>query len=268
MNNNQIRRLQAKTPQQRFLRVLEQEFHYAPKVAQALLEEAEICLGGTPGSLRPGQVRVILAKREAGHGQALGDTATTEVLWTVDMGAEDQQVLQRHGRIALRHVRIQRLLGEALGQGAVATQEDLSRALHVSLRTIKRDFAYLQVQEIYLPTRSKLHGIGRGQTHKAQIVRRWLQGETYDQIALHTHHSLSSVKRYIQTFVRVMLLHRQGFPESQIALLLQISIPLAQEYLAVYRQNDTPESQERLEGQLQRLSRGSSARQKPQKGAL
>lgn len=268
MNNRQIRRLQAKTPQQRFLRVLEQEFHYAPKVAQALLEEAETCLGGISGSLRPGQVRVILTKREAGHGQTLRDAATTEVLWTVDAGVEDQQVLQRHGRIALRHVRIQRLLDEALGQEAVATQEDLTRALQVSLRTIKRDFAYLQAQGIYLPTRGKLHGIGRGQTHKAQIVRRWLQGETYDQIALHTHHSISSIQRYIQTFVRVMHLHRQGFPESQIALLLQISIPLAQEYLAVYRQNDTPTCQKRLEGQLQRLSRGSTAPQKPKKGAL
>ncbi len=267
MNNKQIKRLQAKTPQQRFLRVLEQEFHYAPKVAQALLEEAETCLGGTPGPLRPGQVRVILTKREAGHGRALRDTATTEVVWTVDAGAEDQKVLQHHGRIALRHVRIQRLLDEALGQKAVATQEDLARALHLSLRTIKRDFASLQAQGIYLPTRGKLHGIGRGQTHKAQIVGRWLQSETYDQIALHTHHSISSIRRYIQTFVRVMHLHRQGFSESRIALLLQISIPLVQEYLAVYRQNDTPESQQRLEDQLQRLSRGSTGSQKPQKGA-
>ena len=156
MNNKQIRRLQAKTPQQRFLRVLEQEFHYAPKVAQALLEEAETCLGGIPGSLRPGQVRVILTKREAGHGQTLRDAATTEVLWTVDAGVEDQQVLQRHGRIALRHVRIQRLLDEALGQEAVATQEDLTRALQVSLRTIKQ-FVLLRYPETrggVLPTKN------------------------------------------------------------------------------------------------------------------
>jgi len=58
VKDKEIKRLQAKTPQQRFLNVLEQEFHYAPKVAQVLLEEAEACLWGTPGSLRPGQMRV------------------------------------------------------------------------------------------------------------------------------------------------------------------------------------------------------------------
>lgn len=268
MNDQEIERLQAKTPQRRFLRVLEQEFYLAPKVAQALLDEAEACLGGTSGPLRPGQVRVILTKREAGHGQALRDTATTEVVWTVDAGAEDQEVLQRHGRVALRRVRIQRLLGEALDQGAVATQEDLARALHVSLRTIKRDCASLQAQGIYLPTRGHLHGIGRGQTHKAQIVKRWLQGETYDQIALHTHHSISAIQRYIQTFMRVVHLHRQGFQESQIALLLEIGIPLVQEYLVVYQENDAPAYRERLADQLQRLTGGSAAQPKPQKGGL
>jgi hypothetical protein len=266
VKDKEIKRLQAKTPQQRFLNVLENEFHYAPKVAQVLLEEAEACLWGTPGSLRPGQVRVVLTRCKAGHGRSLRDTATTEVVWTVDAGVGDRQVLQRHGRIALRHVRIQRLLDEALNQDAVATQEDLAQVLHVSLRTIKRDCACLQAQGIYLPTRGKLHGIGRGQTHKAQIVRRWLQGETYDQVGLHTHHSVFSIKRYIQTFVRVVHLQRQGFPVSQVAQLLGISIPLVREYLAVYRQSNTPACRERLEAQLQRLMEGSAPQQRPKKG--
>ena len=75
MNNQATERLQAKTPGKRFLQVLEQEFHYAPKVAQAVLEEAQACLLGTPGSLRPGQVRVILTQYDARHGRALRDTS-------------------------------------------------------------------------------------------------------------------------------------------------------------------------------------------------
>ena len=55
-----------------------------------------------------------------------------------------------------------------------------------------------------MPSRGNLQGIGRGQTHKAQIIARWLQGETYDQIALHTHHALVSVQGYIGTFARVI----------------------------------------------------------------
>jgi len=259
-------RLHAKTPQQRLRRVLEDEFHYAPKVAQAVVDEAQACLWGTPGHMQPGQVRVILTRRAAGHGRALRQTASTEVVWTLDAGADDRQVLHQHGRTALRQVRRERLLDEALDQGAVATQEDLAQVLHVALRTIKRDCAALLAQGIVVPTRGKLQGIGRGQTHKAQIVGRWLRGETYDQIAIQTHHCLTSVQRYVQTFARVMELERQGFALSQIALLLALSEPLVQEYLAVARQHDSPACRERLAAQLDRLAGTVERNPQPQRG--
>jgi len=263
MNERANERLQAKTPERRFLQVLEREFQYAPRVAQAVLQEAQACLLGTSELLRPGQVRMILTRYDAGHGRALRDTETTEVTWTVDAGLEDRRVLQQHGRTALRRVRIQRLLDEALAQGAVATQEDLAQALHVSLRTIKRDCATLKAQSIYLPTRGNLRGIGRGQTHKARIVALWLRGATYDQIARQMRHSLPAIQRYIQTFVRVVDLHRQGFTDSQVATLLNIGLALVREYLAVYEQNDAPECRERLTEQIERLGRAGH----PKKGA-
>ena len=264
MNNQEIERLQAKTPEKRFLQVLEGEFHQPPRVARALLEEAQTCLLGQAQSLRPGQVRVILTRLEAGHGRSLRETATTEVVWTVDAGLEDRQVLQRHSRIDLRRVRIQRLLDEALAQGAVATQEDLAHILHVSVRTIKRDCAALEAQGNYLPTRGKLHGIGRGQTHKARIVALWLRGETYDRIARQTRHSLSAIRRYIHAFVRTVELHRRGFPNSQVAMLLSLGPTLVCEYLTVYEQHDAPQYRERLTAQIERLGRSGSSK----KGAL
>lgn len=266
MNSQEMERLAVKTAERRFLQVLEQEFGQAPKVAQAVLEEAQ-GMFGTSKQLQPGQIRAILSKSQAGHGRALRDTASVEVAWTVDAGAEDREVWQRHGKAALRRVRMQRLLSEAIEQGGVATQEDLARVLQVSVRTIKRDCAHLQAEGIYLPTRGHLQGIGRGQTHKAHIVGRWLRGETYDQIVLHTHHCITSVQRYVQAFVRVVELQRQGFSEGQISLLLQMSVPLVQEYVAVYRQYDAPAYRERLEEQLRRLGRASAAQQEPKKGA-
>lgn len=251
--NGTIARLQVKTSEQRFVRLLEQEFQFAPRVAQAILAEAQANLLGQPSQVRPGQVRVILAKRQAGHGRPLRETATVEVTWTVDAGAEDQQVQAQHRMQGLRRVRIQRLLSEALEQDGVASQEDLARVLQVSVRTIKRDIKALSAQGLYLPTRGNLHGIGRGQTHKAQIIQRWLQGYTYDQIAFHTRHSSTAIQRYIQTFVRVIELHQQGFANSQIALLLQIGVALVQEYLTVYVANDQAACRERLTEQLQRL---------------
>ncbi|MCP4418411.1 MAG: DUF1670 domain-containing protein [Chloroflexi bacterium] len=91
-----------------------------------------------------------------------------------------------------------------------------------------------------------MQGIGRGQTHKAQIVGHWLRGETYDQIALHTRHSLTCVKRYIQAFVRIVQFHLKSFSLGEISLALQASEPLVKEYLTLYRQNDTPFCRQRL----------------------
>ncbi len=255
-----INRLQSKTGQQRFIQMLEQEFQFAPRIAQVILEEAQTCLFGQPERLGSGQTRAILAKRNAGHGRALRETETTEVTWAIDAGVEDRQVWQQHGAKALRQVRVQRLLLEAVEQEAAATQEDLAQALNTCVRTIKRDFEELQAKGIYLPSRGNLHGIGRGQTHKAQIIECWLRGETYDQIGLHTHHALVSIQRYIRTFVRVIELHQQGFSKNQIAMLLQIGVALVQEYLAVYQNNDSPDCRVRLQEQLERLGRGSGTK--------
>ncbi len=261
-DENELLRLQAKTPEQKLLQVLENEFRFAPRMAEAILQEAQGCLLGRPGELRPGQIRQILARRGASHGQALQGTTMVEVVWTVDAGREDRRVQQMYGCQALRQMRLLRLLDEAVEQGGVATQEDLAQALHTSLRTIKRDFQELQAQGYYLPSRGNLQGVGRGQTHKAQIIRRWLNGETYDQLARHTHHSAASISRYVRSFVQVIQLRRQGFVPGEIARLLQMGQPLVEEYLAV-EESLTPEQRNWLENQMGRFSRAIAV----QKGA-
>lgn len=259
MRTNELKRQMAKTPEERFLNLLEVDFAQPPKVAEAILDEACDCLLGRPEQLQPGQMRAVLVKRQAAHGRPLRATEKVEVVWTIDAGREDRAILRRTTPQALRRVRIQRLLDEALAQGAAATQEDLAMALQVSVRTIKRDCVALEKAGIYLPTRGNLQGIGRGQTHKAQIVGRWLQGETYDQITLHTHHSVASVQRYVRAFVRVVDLYQQGFAEAEIAHLLQHSRPLVADYLAIYAQHDTPLARRRLAEHRRRRDRPAPA---------
>jgi hypothetical protein len=254
MAGTEVERMQAKTVRQRFLNILQDDFNQPRRIAQAIVEDAESCLLGKGEEMRPGQMRVILAAPGESHAQPMKSTMTKEVVWTVDGGSEDNEVKQQHGRQWLRRMRIQRLLGEAVRQGAAATQEDLARALNVSVRTIKRDCAELQEAGIYLPTRGNLQGIGRGQTHKAQIVGRWLLGGTYDQISRQTHHTVASVQRYIQSFAQVMQLHRRDFPIEEIALLLHMmGQALVKEYLTVYDENETELARQRLDEQLKRL---------------
>lgn len=252
-NELEMDRYEAKTPEKRFLQILEQDFRYAPRIADAILAEAQMCLEGKPGNIKTGQMRVLLVRQRAASGQALSQTSQVEVCWTVDAGAEDVVVQREYGPSGLRQVRIQRLLDEAMEQGALATQEDLARVLHTSLRTIKRDFAELHEKGLYLSSRGYMKGIGRGQTHKAQIIRRWLHGETYDQLSINSHHAVSSINRYLKTFVQVVRLHQEGMSTNQIALLLQIGEPLARDYLDVYEHNAEAECRERLAEQLTRL---------------
>jgi hypothetical protein len=265
MAGTEAERLQAKTGRQRFLTILQNEFNQPRRIAQAIAEDAESCLLGSGAEMQPGQVRVILVASGESHAQPMTRTKTKEVVWTVDGGSEDNEVREQQGRRALRQMRIQRMLSEAVHQGAVATQEDLARVLNVSVRTIKRDCAQLRASGIYLPTRGNLQGIGRGQTHKGQIVGRWLQGGTYDEISRQTHHSVASVGRYIQGFAQVMQLHRRAFPVEEIALLLHMSKALVQEYLAIYAENESPLARQRLEEQLKRLGNRS---QSGKKGAI
>lgn len=262
MNQETIDRLMVKTKEQQMLHILQTEFEQPPRVAQAMLQDLQECLRGTADQVQPGQMRVVLVELAARHGQELAQTRQKEVLWTVDAGAEDYEVQRNYGPVALRRQRIQRLLEEAVAQGAVASQEDLARVLQVSVRTIKRDCACLGQQGIYLPTRGNLKGIGRGQTHKGVIVGRWLRGETYDQVARATHHSVTSVQRYVQAFVRVVQLQQQGLAAADIAVLLQIGWPLVADYLAIYEQHDTPFVRARLADQIQRFQQRGEGQKK------
>ena len=177
--------------------------------------------------------------------------------WTIDAGAEDQEVLSKHGRVALRQVRIQRLLSEAVEQDALASQEDLAHVLHVALRTIKRDCKELQEQGFWLPLRGNVRGIGRGQSHKALIISRWLQRETYDQLERSTKHTVVSIRRYVQTFLRVVELHQAGFAPAEIAHLTQCGLALVEEYLCVYDECDEPLRRDKLQEELERFRRSS-----------
>lgn len=262
MKQAEVERWAAKTKEVQMLQILQEEFQQPPRVARAILADMEACLQGRSDRVEVGQMRVMLVAMSARHGEALKETQQKEVVWTVDAGVEDYEVYQQYGAVAMRHQRMQRLLSEAVAQGAVASQEDLARVLQVAVRTIKRDCATLTKQGVYLPTRGNLKGIGRGQTHKALIVGRWLRGQTYDQIARATHHSVVSVQRYVQTFSRVIQLQQSGLTADEIALLLQIGWPLVAEYQAIYQQHDSPFVRERLSNQLQRLSQRVSGQKK------
>jgi DNA-binding Lrp family transcriptional regulator len=262
MGRSTIDRLAAKTLDQRFRRELETGFEMAPRISQGILDLARevfsldaVSTDGA-GRLRPGQIRQVIAAAGAPHGRPLSQTDMVEVAWTIDAGEEDLEVLRQQGKEALRRVRILRLAEEAQDQGGDPTQEDLAKALSVSARTIRSDIAALTAEGYCVPTRGKLQGVGRGQTHKVLIVELYLKRHTYTEIMRRTRHSAYAIKRYIQTFGRVVMLTRKGLNVHEIAHAVGISERLVQEYLSLYQRYDIPEYRDRLTEIVQMISGG------------
>lgn len=248
-------RLLTKTPEAAFLLVMSKEFGFAPRVSREVLQTAQEMLGGTQASLRPGQIRYLAAKREAPFGPPLAETDKVELTLTVDAGAEDLEVKQTQGLEGLRRGRILRLLEEAVEQGGLLTQEDLGHVLGVTRRTIVRDVKVLQAAGHLLATRGRVKGVGRGQTHKVKIIELWLNRVSYDQIARQVYHSPQAIKRYVSTFLRMVVLQRQGTVVSDIAFLTSSSARLVTDYLALAQAAEgVPHRLAKLEEELHRVS--------------
>ena len=88
---------------------------------------------------------------------------------------------------------------------------------------------------IILPSRGWRHEMGRGQTHKTQILDLYLSGYQFSEIERRTKHSETAIKRYIQDFARVVLLHKKGFSLDQIRISTGFSHRLIGEYLKLLK---------------------------------
>ena len=74
--------------------------------------------------------------------------------------------------------------------------------------------------------------MGSFPTHKAAIVRLYLDGLTTPDIAARTYHSKEAVDRYIRGFERVRLLAAK-FAREELPLLTGMSESLVDQYLAL-----------------------------------
>ncbi len=80
--------------------------------------------------------------------------------------------------------------------------------------------------------------IGKGVSHKSQIVQDYLAGYTYSEIERRRRHSVGSIDRYCQGFTRVVRLNHKNFSVTDIRLTTGLSERLIGEYLALYEQCD------------------------------
>ena len=230
-----------KTPEQVFINSLRKEFELSPAESQGVLELAKGCLFGTvPKTL--GKVKILCASLQAKHGKPLSDQDMVAVELTLDNGIEDLNVLKDSGVKALRQLKLLRITEEAYYQGGLLTQEDIGRVLQVSSRTIRSDLKELLADGNLVHTRGYDHDIGPSLSHKSRIIDLYLSGYTYDVIMRRSRHSAFSIKRYVGSFSRLLLLLDHGLSDiKQLSRLLNQSERLTREYIDLfekYKQGD------------------------------
>ena len=225
-----LSRQQIKSSEGEFIWKLENSYELSPKISQMILWTAKECLL-KENSLREGQIEVTAIEIEERAGKTIEKMEKKRVRITIDNGIEDLEITKEYGRIELRRKKILRITEEAIEQRAVLSQEDINKILQISIRTVKRDIAFIRKEGIEVITRGYLHNIGRGQTHKVKIISMYLDGDTYSEIKIKARHSTGAIKRYIESFTKVLMAQKRGiYRTKDISAVTGISETLVRQY--------------------------------------
>ncbi len=233
MNQLTIERLQQKSVSESLVERLCTDFNLAPLVARTLSAEMsdyfEQCYQDKQGA---GQIVYMAVSRDSPAGRPLNKCERLPISLTLYTG--DDLVAAKEGMAALRQLRIQRMTEEAYEQGALLTHEDLGYLLSSSLATVKRDVRRLRQQGNMVPTRGQVKDIGKGVSHKRQIVADYLAGYTFSEIERRQRHSVNSINRYCRDFTRVARLRNKDFNTAEISRVTRLSERLVVQYQELY----------------------------------
>jgi DNA-binding CsgD family transcriptional regulator len=230
-------RREIKSSEGEFIWQLKNSYELSPKLSEQILLTAKESLL-REYHLREGQIEVTVIGIEERSGNLIEKMQKKKVRLTIDNGTEDIEAIKEYGRIGLREIKIQRITEEAKEQGGVLSQEDISKYLSVSIRTVKRDIRKIKQRGIEVVTRGYLHNIGRGQTHKVKIIGMYLDGKTYSEIKLRARHSSGAIKRYLESFTKVLMAQSKGIYQSKdISAVTGISEGLVKQYLGLIRES-------------------------------
>ncbi len=157
----------------------------------------------------------------------------------------------------------QRYATEAKRCGGYLTYADLGFLLGIHPAAISK--LLQENATTVVPLRGSECDIGRGLTHRRQIIKLFLEMYTETQIVDRTGHSYEAIENYIKEFATVMLLSEQGMSVPMIRKVTGRSSRLVQAYLDLLGEYSKPAYAFRL-NYLRRLVEAGESRSK--KGGL
>lgn len=250
MEAKAVARLEHKRAQEAIIARIAEDLHLAPFLARAYYEQMADYFGQYAGlELQDNQIAYCAVAAEEPPGKKLSECRRVSVRLTLHDPAdlEDAATDLR----TLRQRRIMRLCVQAQDQDGLLTQEDLALLLTTSPSTIKRDLRALRQQGHFPPTRGQQRDMGPGISHKVEIIRRYLAGESFTDISRDLHHGVESMQRYLQAFRQLALMTREGLRPALIRKATRLSPKLIAEYQALFAQaSHEPDMQTRLDDLL------------------
>jgi hypothetical protein len=227
---------------------LQQGYNLSPVEAQVLAHRLQQLVDEQTGCARQqGQITYQAIALDEPPGKPLRQCRKVPVHLTL-VAQGDAAVWATEGPETLRRLRVHRLTYEALLQGGALSQEDLACLMSLSLKTIKRIFAFYRQQDQRLPSRGEIQDMGRGVSHKVPIIRKYVQDLSFSSISQHLRkHGISSMVRYLRHFTLVMILQERGLTPAQMESVIGISENLIKQYQALYAELNVPEHARALE---------------------
>jgi hypothetical protein len=243
-----INRLNNKTTLHTIQVELQEGYSLSPVEAQVLARRVQQLVDEQTGFARQqGQITYQAIAMEEPPGKPLRLCRKVPVHLTL-IDESDAQVWASEGPGALRRLRVQRLTYEALLQGGALSQEDIACLLSISLKTVKRVFAFYRKQEQRLPSRGEIQDMGRGVSHKIPVIHKYVQDLSFSSISQHLgKHGVASMARYLRHFALVMVLEDRRLTPAQMQSVVGISGNLIQQYRELYAELNVAEYQHTLD---------------------
>jgi len=192
--------------------------------------------------LQPGQL-LWMAVRHDGRKhtfRSMKETPQVPVILDVVTDGDLDALSNGTDMVTVRRGRQVRLLEQALAQGGVLAQSDLSAITLVSDGQVSHDLAQIQKAEgRLLPYRGSVQDLGPTLSHKVDVARLLEAGYLEPDICrkLSPVHDLRSVERYAQTYKNVLKLLDRGFAPMEISGILSLSNRLVNSYIEIVKEH-------------------------------
>lgn len=221
--------------------------------ARSLIRKIEQLQEENKAERGDGQILCTSLAVTEGPGTTIRDGRKVKVKLTI-RGPHDLKYLRKHGSCALRKLKLQRLATEAYEQEGPLTHEKLGELLCVDRDTVGRIINEFKKKNIIIPTRGQIKDMGRGVSHKVNIIQLYLKGYSFMEVVISSGHSVARVQEYINDFSRVMILYEKGLSVNAIRSSTKLSEKLVREYIELYKKFNKPEHSKRLDEIRERFS--------------